>query len=240
MGYLVATDLDGTLLRGDFTVSERTRRALRDATDAGIEVVYATGRPPRWLPEVYEATGHRPITICANGALTLRGDEVLDVVAIPAPVVQQLYDLLSAYDVEFVFHAEEWNGHVLKVLAGAPDLGQEDADSLLERVRATVGDLVEPTHSATGRLLIEMGPAGITKANAVEKVREQFFPGYTRIAVGDMPNDLALLEWADIAVTVETGHPWLKTLTERILPGPDDDGLAILLEDLMGGTFGVT
>jgi HAD superfamily hydrolase (TIGR01484 family) len=237
MPYLVATDLDGTLLRGDFTVSERTRRALRDATAAGIEVVYATGRPPRWLPEVYEATDFQPITICANGALTLQGDEVLDVVAIPGPVVEQLYELLSAHEVEFIFHAEEWNGHVLKVLAAAPDLGDKDADSLLEQVSALVGHLVEPTHSATGRLLIEMGPGGITKANAVEKVREQFFPGYTRIAVGDMPNDMELLRWADIPVTVETGHPWLKTLTERVMPGPDEDGLAMLLEDLVGGMF---
>ncbi len=240
MAYLVATDLDGTLLRDDFSVSQRTRQALQDAAAAGVEVVYATGRPPRWLPEVYETTGFQPITVCANGALTLQGDQMLDIQEIPAPVVEQLYALLRANEVEFIFHKEQWNGRVLKVLAAAPDLGEEDADSLLQQVSAVVGHLVEPTHSATGRLLIEMGPAGITKANAVEKVRERFFPGHTRIAVGDMPNDMALLQWADIPVTVETGHPWLKTLTDRVLPGPDDDGLAILLEDLVAGTFDVT
>ena len=73
MPYLVATDLDGTLLRPDGSVSERTREALRN----GVDVVYATGRPPRWLPEVYEATGFEPITICANGALTLQSGETL-------------------------------------------------------------------------------------------------------------------------------------------------------------------
>lgn len=238
MPFLVATDLDGTLLRRDFTVSERTRRALRDATAAGIEVVYATGRPPRWLPDVYEATGHRPITVCANGALTLQNGQALRVEAIPELVVEQLYELLAPHEAAFMFHTEVWEGHVLKVLAAAPDLDSRDADSVLQEVRATVGHLVEPTHSAHGRLLIEMGPGGVTKAKALQAVHEQFFDGHTRIGIGDMPNDIALLQWADIPVTVETGHPWLKTLTEQVVPGPDDDGLAMLLEDLIAGRFG--
>ena len=36
MSYLVATDLDGTLLRRDFTVSARTREALQEAVAAGV------------------------------------------------------------------------------------------------------------------------------------------------------------------------------------------------------------
>ncbi|MDB5125759.1 MAG: hypothetical protein JWP94_3888, partial [Mucilaginibacter sp.] len=39
---LIATDLDGTLLRSDHTVSERTRRALAAATAAGAKHVVVT------------------------------------------------------------------------------------------------------------------------------------------------------------------------------------------------------
>jgi hydroxymethylpyrimidine pyrophosphatase-like HAD family hydrolase len=68
---VVATDLDGTLVRSDGTISPRTRDALAAASDAGALIVIATGRPPRWLPGVADATGHRGLVICANGALVL-------------------------------------------------------------------------------------------------------------------------------------------------------------------------
>ncbi|MDQ1721635.1 MAG: hypothetical protein QOI26_1369, partial [Pseudonocardiales bacterium] len=67
---LLASDLDGTLLRSDNTVSQATRDALAAAEAAGLIVVFVTGRPPRWLHEVAEATGHRGVAVSANGALT--------------------------------------------------------------------------------------------------------------------------------------------------------------------------
>jgi Cof subfamily protein (haloacid dehalogenase superfamily) len=64
----IATDLDGTLLRTDKTVSARTRAAIDAAADAGILIVIATGRPPRWIPPVIEQLGERGLVVCANGA----------------------------------------------------------------------------------------------------------------------------------------------------------------------------
>jgi Cof subfamily protein (haloacid dehalogenase superfamily) len=66
---LVATDLDGTLLRRDGTVSARTREALARVERVGATLVFVTGRPPRWLAPVVEQTGHRGLAICANGAV---------------------------------------------------------------------------------------------------------------------------------------------------------------------------
>ena len=66
---LLATDLDGTLLRSDGTVSDRTRAALRAASEAGLLVAFVTGRPPRWLDEVIETTGQRCVAVGANGAV---------------------------------------------------------------------------------------------------------------------------------------------------------------------------
>lgn len=66
---LVATDLDGTLLRSDLGISELTLAAIADVQSAGIDLVFVTGRPPRWLIPVARLTGHRGLAVCANGAL---------------------------------------------------------------------------------------------------------------------------------------------------------------------------
>ncbi|MEY9843167.1 HAD family hydrolase [Streptacidiphilus sp. MAP5-3] len=64
---LIATDLDGTLLRSDGTVSARTEDALRRAEEAGICIVFVTGRPPRWMGAVSSAIGPHGVAICSNG-----------------------------------------------------------------------------------------------------------------------------------------------------------------------------
>jgi Cof subfamily protein (haloacid dehalogenase superfamily) len=67
---MLASDLDGTLLRSDGTVSQASREALADAEAAGLLVAFVTGRPPRWLHEVADATGHTGVAVSANGAVT--------------------------------------------------------------------------------------------------------------------------------------------------------------------------
>ncbi|MFE4262973.1 HAD hydrolase family protein [Streptomyces sp. NPDC056883] len=65
---LIATDLDGTLLRDDKSVSERTVAALAAAEEAGIEVFFVTGRPARWMGVVSDHVQGHGLAICANGA----------------------------------------------------------------------------------------------------------------------------------------------------------------------------
>ena len=64
---VLATDLDGTLLRPDLTVSDRTRRAIADAVAAGIHVIFVTGRPPRWMRAVAQETGHAGVPCPSQG-----------------------------------------------------------------------------------------------------------------------------------------------------------------------------
>lgn len=65
---LIATDLDGTLLRDDSSVSPRTVAALAAAEAAGIEVFFVTGRPARWMHAVSEHVHGHGLAICGNGA----------------------------------------------------------------------------------------------------------------------------------------------------------------------------
>ena len=51
MAYqILALDLDGTLLNTKKELTENTRRVLREAIDAGILVLMATGRPYTGIP----------------------------------------------------------------------------------------------------------------------------------------------------------------------------------------------
>lgn len=72
MYKLVAIDMDGTLLRGDKTISERTKNAIQSAREMGVTVVLATGRPiegvSRYLEELHMYSEHDYV-LSYNGAL---------------------------------------------------------------------------------------------------------------------------------------------------------------------------
>ena len=66
---LVATDLDGTIVPHDGTISPRTIAAFARVEQAGGRFVLVTGRPPRVMSEIAEVFGNTGTAICANGAL---------------------------------------------------------------------------------------------------------------------------------------------------------------------------
>src|SRR5882757_749471 len=65
---LVATDLDGTLLRPDDTVSERTREALTAVTAAGAAHIIVTGRAVPWTRHILDDLGYEGLAVCGQGA----------------------------------------------------------------------------------------------------------------------------------------------------------------------------
>ncbi len=52
------------------------------------------------------------------------------------------------------------------------------------------------------------------------------------IAFGDMPNDLAMLEWAGHAVAVANAHPAVLEAADEVTASNDDAGVARVLERL--------
>ena len=66
---LVASDLDGTLVRSDGSISGRTAEVVERLEAAGVVFVMVTGRPPRWMSVVADQIGHHGLAVCANGAL---------------------------------------------------------------------------------------------------------------------------------------------------------------------------
>ncbi len=68
---LIATDLDGTLLRNDLTVSARTRRALDGVRARGVQVVPVTARQPVGVRRVAAGAGFDGWALCSNGVLAV-------------------------------------------------------------------------------------------------------------------------------------------------------------------------
>jgi hydroxymethylpyrimidine pyrophosphatase-like HAD family hydrolase len=95
---LIATDIDGTLIRYGGQASERTLAALRAAEAAGIAIVLVTGRAPRTARVVAEELGVHGPAICANGALVvdLPDVRVLRDIRMDGALATQLVDDLSA------------------------------------------------------------------------------------------------------------------------------------------------
>jgi Cof subfamily protein (haloacid dehalogenase superfamily) len=88
---LVATDLDGTLLRTDKTISARTSAAMRAVEEAGITVVWATARARQSVQVFAEQANFTGMALCANGAVVLDlagGGRVVRSYPVPVHVTQ--------------------------------------------------------------------------------------------------------------------------------------------------------
>ena len=110
---LVATDLDGTLLRGDGLCSERTRAVLAAVERAGVQVMLVTARPPRWLHDLADVVGAHGLALCGNGAFVydVRSRQVLaEHCLTAADVVEIAVDLRDALP-GIVFAVESREGY---------------------------------------------------------------------------------------------------------------------------------
>jgi Cof subfamily protein (haloacid dehalogenase superfamily) len=257
---LVATDLDGTLLHTDGTVTDRTRAALTAVEALGVTVVFVTGRPVRWMLELWEHVGEHGLAICSNGGIVydVRAHEVRSARTIPPDVGLEVADLLRAAVPGTTFGVEKVSGfgrepefmerNAVPDVAVGPltELLGDDAVKMLARheerdpeafwaeTERVVGHLVTTTWSSLGAL-VEISAAGVTKASTLALLCGEL--GVTAqevVAFGDMPNDLAMLEWAGLSYAMANAHPSVQELADATAPANGDDGVAAVLEDLFG------
>ena len=258
---LVATDLDGTLLGPDGTVSERTRSALEAVQARGVTVVFVTGRPTRWMESLWHHVGDHGLAVLDNGGVVydVPGRRVLEARTIPREVGLEVARLVrehvpgSAFalekttgfakepsfrpdaDVEERFEItvgpleEVFDGTVVKLLAFHTELAPVD---YWVRIQEVVGDAVTTTWSSGGAL-VEMSAAGVTKASTLELLcAERGIAAEEVVAFGDMPNDVAMLEWAGTSYAMGNGHPLALEAADRVAPPNAADGVAQVLEEL--------
>jgi Cof subfamily protein (haloacid dehalogenase superfamily) len=258
---LVATDLDGTIVRSDGTLSARTVAALSRVEQAGATLVIVTGRPPRWMTGLAEALAHQGLAICANGALLydLHTERVVEEHLIPVAVMREAVDRLRGALPELGFAAEFADGivyesrydragwdrslSIVRMVDRDELLGRPcakllarhpsmDADELLKCALPLVEDIVTPTHS-NGTRLLEISALGVSKATALATLcAERGVTAADVVAFGDMPNDLPMLAWAGRAYAVANAHPLVLAAVTRRTASNEDDGVAQILENL--------
>lgn len=259
---LVATDLDGTLLRSDDTVSERTREALAAATAAGAAHIIVTGRAVPWTRHILDELGYDGIAVCAQGAqvydagahrllTTLTLDRQLaslalakieaevgalalaasrdgldgDVLVGPGYQVQGLLEAVPFTDL-----AELWAEPLTKLYIQHPRLTD---DELADAARQAAGGLVSITMAGEG--IVEVLPLGLSKATGLSlAARRLGVKAAETIAFGDMPNDIPMFGWSAHGVAMANAHEELKAVADEMTLSNEEDGIAVVLERLLG------
>lgn len=256
----MATDLDGTIVRHDGSISPRTRAALTAVQDAGIRVVFVTGRPPRWMHSVAEQTGHRGLAVCANGAYVydLHSEAVVE--QFPLSVEAALAAVRAVRSVlpQAAFGVESLDGfshderYTPRWDVGSPRIApvealldrpiakllvrdeESDGDTMLARARPALDGLADVTHSNVNDCLLEVSAHGVSKATTLEKLATKWGVRHDEvIAFGDMPNDVAMLRWAGLGYAVADAHAEVLAAVDHVTAGVEDDGVASVVERLL-------
>ena len=257
---LIASDIDGTILGHDGKISARTVDAFAAAADAGVDVVFVTGRPPRWLDPIREQIGHLGTVICSNGAVVydLAAEKVTESHVLDWDTVERVRGIVAGLAPNPRFALETLNGfHVEEGFFGtrAADSGEfpvgelvpsmadggivkmlavlhsGSADEFMALVAPAIGPLIAVTHSAPELALLELGPLGVNKAVTLARyAAARGINAADVVAFGDMPNDIEMLGWAGYGYAMASGHPEALAAAALQAPPFEDDGVAQVIE----------
>ncbi|MGO3153223.1 MAG: HAD-IIB family hydrolase [Galactobacter sp.] len=260
---LIATDLDGTILRPDGTVSEATRNAFRAAREAGVVVLPVTGRPTRWLGVIREGLGELGTVICSNGAILYDDptSEVLESTVLDVDVLQQAQEVVRSIAPDAVFAAETVTGlhlepgfatdtaareGVTEAAFDAQRLADEgvvkflakrpsgSAVSFHDLVAPTLSPLLALTHSVPGIPLLEMAALGVDKAVTLARYAQSLgIQQYEVVAFGDMPNDIGMLSWAGTGYAVGRDQPLVAAAADQVIGPVGEDSVAATIMELL-------
>lgn len=225
--WLVALDVDGTIIHEDETLADAVLLAVRGVRDAGHIVTLATGRSWAGTAPILEKLGLTPeYVVCANGAITMKRDseaeggyrrdlvETFD----PAPVLRRIREGLP----EGKFLVEDATGHRLYT-EGMQEWNLSNATKVefddLFAMPATRVVVVSPGQNPAEFLAVieslglhqvsyfigwtawlDIAPDGVNKGTATERVRAiHGIPLERVLVVGDGRNDIEMFEWAGAA-----------------------------------------
>jgi hydroxymethylpyrimidine pyrophosphatase-like HAD family hydrolase len=254
---LIAIDLDGTLLNTHGVVSPATGQALQRAAAAGIVLAPATARWYQAAVRPFEALGLRVAAIASAGS-DIRGADGTVLVQDPLPTdfaafVADLCDRAGwpatlavpskAYRranelPPWAANAPEWLKPVTHLSGLLAVLAEpQPGDPYLHELEAWRGRV--SMHSAVafnGDGMVTLTAPGVDKGSGLLALcRSLGIDPSEAVAIGDSEVDIPMFPIAGLAVAVESGTPEARAAAHRLIPSPDDDGIALLIDELLAG-----
>lgn len=253
---LLATDLDGTLLRGGQPVSAGNIAAAQAAAKAGTIVTIATGRMYRAAMPVAEALGLDVPIITYNGALIKStSGKVYYEQYLDEDICRRITDFAAArgwylqtYSGDELYYSDygEFSKryeHSQKVIG--ENIGyagmREKVSQMYKMLIITPDPAVTQnwmaeleaefgdsvTLTQSSKDFIEIISPGVSKASALVRLAEMLDIDISEtMAIGDAANDLPMLKAAGFSVAMGNGTEEVKAITDAVTGNCDDDGWA--------------
>lgn len=255
----LAIDLDDTLLKTDLTIDEADCKAIHRAVAAGVKVLLASGRMVRAIRPYARLLGLDVPLIAYNGAIiqAAASGEILYNCPVPVeaaarviPIFRERHIHLNVYidDQLYMDELTTWgrdyaaisrvephladvlrisgNGPINKLLAIA---AIEEIDTIHIELERLFGEALQFVKSKPNYLEI-LAPE-VSKAKALQALTASW--GMVRsevMAIGDAPNDLAMLQWAGVGVAIGNACEPVKRAADLVVAGHDHHGVAEAIE----------
>ncbi|RPE42521.1 hypothetical protein EDD90_5655 [Streptomyces sp. Ag109_O5-1] len=259
---LIATDLDGTLLRSDESISGRTRDALAAAAAAGAAHIVVTGRAVPWTRHILDDLGYEGLAVCGQGAQVYDAGShrLLTSVTLDRKLAGIALAKIEAETgpLRLAASRDGLDGDVLigpgyAVSGSLPATPFTDVadlwaaplnkiyiqhpelsdDELAQVARQAAGGFV--TVAMAGEGIVELLPLGLSKATGLSlAARRLGLKAADTIAFGDMPNDIPMFAWAARGVAMANAHEELRAVADEVTSSNEEDGIAVVVERLLG------
>lgn len=266
-GLLICTDLDGTLLRSDKTVSEKNIEAIEYFKREGGRFTFVTGRMPFFSAEAVEAARPNAPFGCINGGGVYDYAErkylwrqelshsVAELVEYIDERVPRIGIQVNTFEKVYFCRENEAMEH-FRAITGVENIVRDYREVDESIAKIVFGDKNSAKIDTVKRLLAEhpradefdfigsekslyeILPKGIGKGNALLKIAELL--GIDRektVAIGDYDNDISMVTAAKLGVAVSNASPDLKNAADIVTVSNDEDAVAKLIYDLDSGAL---
>jgi HAD superfamily hydrolase (TIGR01484 family) len=240
---LLALDLDGTLLTNEKRISEVSKEWIGRAVEAGVTVIFATGRGLPNAEAYWEELGLRSPMVLLNGAeLWETPGTLAQRHLIQAENVRRMHRLAIeeeayywGYNTQKLISQKKWPEDAFD--HDWMKFGIRHADPLaLIRIKETMLGWGDLEIAFSGDNALEVSNKGITKESGVRFVCELLGIEMSEVmAVGDNGNDLALLSAAGLGVSMGTAEPEAKAAARAETDTNENDGVAKAIQKYIFG-----
>jgi len=256
---LVVSDVDGTLLTRDKTLTEAARMAVMKLRDAGIGFTITSSRPTIGMRIFIEPLRLAlPLGAFNGSCITDPGLNPIEQHLISEPAARRALDLLAQFNVDvWLFTSDRWlvhNGsgpyvaHEARTIRAEPAVvedfapylpsackivGSSDDAALLEACEGAIQDALGDRANAvrSQSYYLDITPPGCDKGTFVEFMARHLGISTDAVAtIGDMQNDLPMFRHSGVSFAMGNATDDVKRAATHITASNEEEGFAKAME----------